>query len=392
MNNSLLIINGGSSSIKFAIYENDKPLKLIMGGEIEKIGSPHIKFSIKFSGKKKMVPIKATDQETAAHFLIDWLGKENQLATISVVGHRIVHGMQHTGPAELTAKLINELKKISAFDPEHMPSEIKLVEIFQKRKPEVKQIACFDTSFHRTMPDVAKLIPIPKIYRDKGIERYGFHGLSYSYLIEKLRQDAGDKVANGKVILAHLGSGSSIAAVRDGKSIDTSMAFTPTSGLMMGTRTGDIDPGLMLYFLKEEKMSADEISKLVNHESGLLAISETTADMQGLLEKRTTDNRAAQAIELYCYQAKKWIGSYAAALSGLDTLVFSGGIGENSPEIRADVCEGFEFLGIAIDERRNKNNEEIISGAKSKVTVRVIRTNEELMIAQLIQAFLKIAL
>jgi acetate kinase len=301
---------------------------------------------------------------------------------VKTIGHRIVYGMEHTEPEKITDKLLKELKAISPYDPEHLPAEIKLIEVFRKYYPDIQQVACFDTSFHDLMPDNAKLIPIPAKYRDKGVKRYGFHGLSYSYLMEEFKRTAGAEKAKGKIIIAHLGSGASLAAVKNGKSIETSMGFTPASGLTMSTRTGDFDPGVAWYLQKFEKLTPAQFNHLVNHESGLLAISETTADMQQLLQLQHKDKRAAKAVDFFCYQCIKWIGAFTAVLGGLDTLVFSGGIGEHAPEIRERICSGLLFLGIALDEKQNTKNDTVISTDVSKVLVRVIKTNEELMIAR----------
>jgi len=292
--------------------------------------------------------------------------------------------MSHTAPELITPKLLKELKKISAYDPDHLPEEIRLIEVFGMRYASIKQVACFDTSFHTSMPKVAKLLSIPRRFYEKGIQRYGFHGLSYSFLMDELHRLAGRDIANGKVILAHLGSGASLAAVKDGRSIDTSMGFTPASGLPMSTRTGDLDPGVAWYLMQFEKLSPKEFSHLINHESGLLGISQTSSDMRELMEVEDTNSNAKDAIELFCYQTKKWLGSFTTVLGGLDTLVFSGGIGEHSPEVRSKICDGLEFLGIELCEIKNMNNEAIISAIKSKVTVRVITTNEEVMIARLV--------
>jgi acetate kinase len=292
--------------------------------------------------------------------------------------------MQHTEPEKITPGLLDDLKKISSYDPEHLPEEIKLIEVFSRHYASLAQIACFDTSFHTSMPKVAKSLSIPRRYFDMGIRRYGFHGLSYSYLMEELDKATSSKASKEKIILAHLGNGASLAAIKDGKSIDTSMSFTPTAGIPMSTRTGDLDPGVAWYLIQEEKLSAKQFNHLINHESGLLGVSETNSDMRELIKLQTTDNRAAEAVELFCYQTKKWIGSYAAALGGLDILVFSGGIGENAPEVRERICSDLGFLGIELDEKRNSNNEAIISADHCRVTVRVIKTNEELMIARLV--------
>ena len=382
----ILTINGGSSSIKFSLYKIEDPLKQMFNGQIENIGSSKAKLSFNISAteQKNSINIKSTDTDEAANNLIDWLEKQEGFDSIKAIGHRIVHGMKHTEPEIISTELLQGLKKISPYDPEHLPEEIKLIEVFSKRYPSLKQVACFDTSFHTSMPTVAKMLAIPRRFYEKGIQRYGFHGLSYSYLMEELRRLAGNDIANGKVILAHLGSGSSLAAVKAGKSIDTSMGFTPAAGLPMGTRTGDLDPGVAWYLMKFEKLNAKEFNHLINHESGLLGVSEISSDMRELMEVEDTNGNAKDAIELFCYQTKKWIGSFTAVLGGLDTLVFSGGIGEHSPEVRSKICDNLEFLGIELDEIKNMNNEAIISTEKSKVTARVITTNEEVMIAKLI--------
>jgi acetate kinase len=314
--------------------------------------------------------------------LLDWLETLPDFASVKAVGHRVVHGMKHTEPEIVTPELLAELHRISPYDPDHLPREIELIEAFRLRHPELPQVACFDTAFHQTMPRVAKLLPIPRRFDAKGIQRYGFHGLSYAYLLEELARLGDPAAKRGRVILAHLGNGASLAAVRDGKSIDTSMCFTPTAGLVMSTRSGDLDPGLAPYLARTEKMTTQQFYDMVNHESELLGVSETSSDMRDLLAKEVADVRAAEAVALFCYQAKKWIGAYAAALGGLDTLVFAGGIGENAPLVRSRICEGLDFLGIELDKSRNAKTAAVISKNSSRVTVRVIRTDEELMIAR----------
>jgi acetate kinase len=386
----ILAINGGSSSIKFALFKAGNSLKQLFNGAIENIGTQKatLNFSNTIDQQKNSIDIEAADHDQAANHLIGWLEKQEHFDSIKAIGHRIVHGMDHTEPEPVTDDLLNELKKISAFDPEHLPEEIKLIEVFKKRHPAIKQIACFDTSFHTSMPVVAKLLSIPRRYFEMGIQRYGFHGLSYAYLVEELKRVAGEEAAKGKIILAHLGSGASLAAVKHGKSLDTSMGFTPTSGLPMGTRTGDLDPGVAWYLMQCEKLGPKKFNHLINHESGLLGISETNSDMRELMKIEDTDHRAKEAIELFCYQTKKWIGSFTTVLGGLDTLVFSGGIGEHSPEVRSKICDNLEFLGLELDEIKNINNEAIISTEKSKVKVRVITTNEDVMIARLVNDIL----
>ena len=387
---SILTINGGSSSIKFSLYKIEEPLKQIFNGQIENIGSAKAKLSFNNSidQQKNSISIKAANHNEAAGHLIDWLEKQQGFDAVKAIGHRIVHGMNHTEPEMVTVELLDELKKISAYDPDHLPEEIKLIELFRKRYPAFQQIACFDTSFHTCMPTEAKLLSIPRRYYDKGIHRYGFHGLSYSYLMQELESLAGKEAAQCRIILAHLGNGASLAAVKDGKSMDTSMGFTPASGLMMGTRTGDLDPGVAWYLMQFEKLSPKEFNHLINHESGLLGISGTSSDMRELIEVEDTNSRAAEAIELFCYQTKKWIGSFATILGGLDTLVFSGGIGEHSSEVRSKICDSLGFLGIELCEIKNMNNKAIISTEKSNVTVRVITTDEEVMIARLVNDIL----
>jgi acetate kinase len=280
--------------------------------------------------------------------------------------------------------MVEELHRLSPFDPEHLPEEILLTEAFHHRFPDLPQVACFDTTFHHALPRVARLLPIPRRYEALGVRRYGFHGLSYAFLMGELARLAGTKEAHGRIILAHLGNGASLAAVREGKPMDTSMGFTPTAGVPMSTRSGDLDPGLLWYLARTEGLDAKGFNEMVNFQSGLLGISETSSDMQDLLGRESQDGRAADAIALFCYQIRKWIGGFAAALTGLDTLIFAGGIGEKAPLVRARICAGLEFLGIELDEKRNAINEGMISTATSRVAVRVMRTDEELMIATLV--------
>ncbi len=380
----VLVINGGSSSIKFALYELSEPLTRKLSGKIERIGlaGTTLTFSDSVQQKQGRLKIPAANHKSALNFLIDWLEANPAFTSVKAIGHRVVHGMKHTEPERVTPKLLAELRRTAIYDPEHLPREIELIQAFHTRHPKLPQIACFDTAFHQTMPLVAKLLPIPRRYHAKGIQRYGFHGLSYAYLMEELVRLGDPAATKGRVILAHLGNGASLAAVRDGKSIDTSMSFTPTAGLVMSTRSGDLDPGLVAYLARTEKMMAAKFQKMVNHESGLLGISETSSDMRDLVARETKDVRAAEAVALFCYQTKKWIGSFAAALGGLDTLVFAGGIGENAAPVRARICDGLNFLGIELDQARNAKNAAVISANASAVKVRVIRTDEEQMIAR----------
>jgi acetate kinase len=390
-NAHILTINGGSSSIKFALYEAVNPLKRGPHGTVDRIGlrGTNLTFQNAVGERPASCPLAAASHKSAANSLLDWLEKQNDFTSVKAVGHRVVHGMKHTEPEIVTPKLLAELHRISPYDPEHLPSEIELIEVIRQRHPKLPQVACFDTAFHQTMPRVAKLLPIPRSYNAKGIQRYGFHGLSYSYLMEELTRLGDSSAKKGRVILAHLGNGASLAAVRDGKSIDTSMGFTPTAGLVMSTRSGDLDPGIAPYLARTEKITSQKFYEMASHKSGLLGVSETSSDMRDLLEHEKTDARAAEAIALFCYQVKKWIGAYAAALGGLDTLVFAGGIGENAPVVRARICDGLGFLGIELDKSSNAKTAAVISKISSRVNVRVIRTDEELMIARSVCRILK---
>ena len=383
-NPDILTINAGSSSIKFALYQTGERLEQRLHGSVDRIGLPGtiLAFGDSTGGKNGSVLFDSSDARSVSNALIDWLEGQIDFSSINGVGHRVVFGMTHTDPERVTQELLDELHRFISFDTDHMPAEVELIEVLRQRYPSMLQVACFDTAFHCTMPRVAKLLPISRRFDAKGIRRYGFHGLSYAYLIEELARVADTKEALRRVILAHLGSGASMAAVLEGKSIDTSMGFTPAGGLMMGTRPGDLDPGVAWYMMKSEHLTPKQFNEVINHGSGLLGISETSSDMRDLLAMETDDVRAAEAVALFCYQAKKWIGAFAAALGGLDTLVFAGGIGENCPVVRSRICEGLGFLGIELDDKRNQEIEGIISAATGRVTVRVIHTDEQLMIAR----------
>ena len=381
---SILAINGGSSSIKFALYETGPCLTRTLFGKMDRIGlgGTTLTFQSSSHAEKQTQDVTAPDHKSAANFLLKFLAQQNAFQSLIAVGHRLVHGMHHTAPELITAELLAELRRISPYDPEHLPREIELIELVRAQYPQLQQVACFDTSFHQTMPRVAKLLPIPRRYDAQGIQRYGFHGLSYEYLTAELQRLGDPAAPHGRVILAHLGNGASLAAVRDGQSIDTSMGFTPTAGLVMSTRTGDLDPGVAAYIERTEKVTPAQFYKMANHESGLVGISETSSDLRDLLARESGDVRAAEAVALFCYQAKKWIGAFTAALGGLDTLVFAGGIGENSALIRERICENLGFLGIEINPARNAAAEAVISTETSRVKIRIIATDEELMIAR----------
>ena len=381
---SVLTINGGSSSIKFALFRSGERLERWFDGKIDRIGQPDATLTFHDADRHRHgeCGMDQSDHKSVADHLIDWLEGHVSFDSIGAVGHRVVHGMHYSEPMLVTQELLDELHRICPYDPDHLPQEIGLIEAFRKRHTQLPQVACFDTAFHSTMPRVARLLPIPRRFDAHGIQRYGFHGLSYEYLMEELARVAGEEPSRGRVILAHLGNGASLAAVHGGKSIDTSMGFTPTGGLPMGTRSGDLDPGVAWHMMSAESLTAKQFNRIVNHECGLLGISETSSDMRDLLASQASDVRSAEAVELFCYQTRKWIGAFAAALGGLDTLVFAGGIGENTGEVRARICKDLQFLGIDLDESKNGVNAPLISSGAGRVQVRVIRTGEEQMIAR----------
>lgn len=390
---AVLTLNGGSSSIKFALYELGAPgtaPQRGLSGQLDRIGQPEARFTVRAvaGASPSSQPVVVASPAAAGQWLVDWLARQPALATVQAVGHRVVFGgAAHQAPEVVAPALLADLKQLIAYDPDHLPAEIALIEAVAARFPQLRQVACFDTAFHRAMPRVAQQLPLPRRLAAQGLRRYGFHGLSYAYLLEELGRQAGSAAAQDRVILAHLGSGASLAAVLGGQSQDTSMGFTPAAGLVMGTRSGDLDPGVAAY-LMQQQLTAKQFNHLINHESGLLGVSETSADMQDLLAAQATDTRAAEAVALFCYQARKWVGAYAAVLGGLDTLVFSGGIGEHAAEVRARICAGLEFLGLELDAAHNATHAAVISSAGSRVVVRVIPTDEERMLAQLVSGLL----
>jgi acetate kinase len=385
----ILTINGGSSSIRFALYRG-AALTRALHGKIDRIGLAGTVLTMSEPGRPDTHASIAGDRASVVAGLIDRLQASNVFASLDAVGHRVVHGMQHAEPEPVSEALLRELHRIGPYDPNHLPLEIELIEALRQKLPQLPQVACFDTAFHRSMPPVARLIAIPRRYQGDGVQRYGFHGLSYAYLLEELARLGDPAAAHGRVILAHLGNGASMAAILEGRSIDTSMGFTPASGLPMSTRSGDLDPGLFGYLCRTGQMSAAQFDRMANEESGLLGVSGISSDVRDLLAREGDDPRAAEALGLYCYQAKKCLGAYAAALGGLDTLVFAGGVGENAPAIRERICAGLGFLGIALDADLNAHGEPLISKAAARVRVHVIRTDEELMIARSVTRLLRL--
>ncbi len=386
---NILTLNAGSSSIKFALYRQAPALQRLLGGQVERIGSAEVVIDVQRlqpsaggAPQHARHAIPGGSFEATAQALLSWLEALPEFARVAGVGHRVVHGMAHSKPQLADDALLKALRHFQPDDPDHLPGEIRLIELLRERHPQLPQLACFDTAFHHDMPRVAQLLPIPRRYEALGLRRYGFHGLSYAYLMDELRRIAGVHAAQGRVVLAHLGGGASLAAVLGGQCIDTSMAFTPTAGLPMATRSGDLDPGIAAHLARTEGMRAQRFYDMANHESGLLGISGSSGDMRDLLAAEATDSRAAEAVAYFCYQTKKWIGAYTAALGGIDTLVFAGGIGEHAAPVRGRICEGLGFLGMALDAQRNAVHAPLISADSSRVQVRIMRTDEELMIAR----------
>lgn len=388
---SILAINSGSSTLKFSLFRAGGSPVRELSGLIDRIGSPQGTFTWMQEGASQgdRRIVATLDHASCLEPILECAQGKLAREPLLAIGHRVVHGGQeYREPQRVTPVVMEALQRLSPYDPEHLPAEIKLIEACARRYPRLPQVACFDTAFHQGMPNVARLLPIPRRYDKLGLQRYGFHGLSYAFLMKELARVGRQGEANGRIILAHLGNGASMAAVKDGKSVETTMGFTPASGMPMSRRSGDLDPGLVSYLARTEGMSADRFHRMVNTESGLLGVSEISSDMRDLLKEEQSDPRAADAVALFCYQAKKWIGALAAALGGVDTLVFSAGIGEHAPVIRARICEGLEFLGITIDRLRNEKNDAVISKEDGRATVRVIHTDEQREIAASVMALL----
>jgi acetate kinase len=355
----VLAVNGGSATVKSALFTFGAAPRALVRETIQKNGT------------------------TQAAGLVDWIDRQTRAIDLVAIGHRIVHGgARYHDPQLVTATLLDDLRQLVPFAPNHLPDALALIDALSRARPHVPQFVCFDTAFHHELPEVASRLPIPRAYDEQGVRRYGFHGLSFAYLLQELATLAGPRAAAGRIVLAHLGNGSSLAAVRDGRSIDTSMGFTPIGGVVMSTRSGDLDPGVVTFIGKSDGLTVDQLEDLLSHRAGLLGISDATGDMRALLEREATDSACRLAVAIYCYQIKKCIGAFAAALGGIETLVFSGGIGEHAPAVRARVCEGLEFLGVHVDGRANATDAPVISMPDSPVAVRVIPTDEELTIAR----------
>lgn len=375
-----LCLNSGSSSRKLALFRRGAGTEeLLAKGAAEEVGSRDGRLWIS-DGRGKTLCDSARDFSRAADPLLALFDEIERLRLPrpEAAGHRLVHGgVRHVEPERITPALIEDLRRLVPFAPLHLPGELAGIDSTGGRYADLPQVACFDTAFHRRMPEVAERFALPRALWDEGIRRFGFHGISYEYIMQALGERA-----PARIIIAHLGNGASMAAVRDGRPLDTTMGFTPTGGFMMGTRSGDLDPGILLYLLKEKHLDADALERLVNHQSGLLGVSGVGSDVKLLLDKREAEPHAAQAIEMFCYQVRKTIGALAAALGGLDLLIFTAGIGERAAPVRMEICRGLEHLGIRIDKGRNDMHADVISASGSRCVVRVIPTDEDLMIAR----------
>jgi acetate kinase len=372
---ALLTVNTGSSSLKFAVYDNEanRREKTV---SVERIGAPETLLQITQSSPIQVV---AQNHRGAIDQVLTRL-PELLRSTVRAIGHRLVHGgADHHEPKFITSSLIDELKQLRDIDPTHTPQAVGVIEGLMERFPGVPQIACFDTGFHRSMPAVAQWYPLPRWTIETGVRRYGFHGLSCESIVSQLQHMG---AGGGRLLIAHLGNGGSVTAVRNGTSVDTSMGFSPTGGLMMGTRSGDLDPTVITYIARKRTLDTNAVDRLVNEQSGLLGFSRVSRDMRDVLRAAASNAEAAEAIDLYCYIARKHFAALIAVLEGVDTIVFTGGIGENAAPVRENICAGLQHLGVQLDRQRNRTNNPVISNESSGVVVRVIHTDEELVIAK----------
>lgn len=383
-NMNILVINAGSSSIKTVLYNTPGGvLERILECNATNIGQEHGLVELVINDSKTNTQMIVSDHKVALDSVLETIDRTSPINTIDVIAYRVVYGgAKYYRPTDITDDVVTDLANFTDIDPEHAPVSLAIIKLLRQRLPDIRHVACFDTAFFHDIPDIAQIVPIPLRYRDKGIRRYGYHGLSYEYLADAFEMIAGKEARRGRVIYAHLGSGASMAATINGQPVDMTMGLTPTSGLVMGSRTGDIDPSLAWILANQSDVSTDKYQQIINHESGLLAVSELSSDMYTLLQNQSTNPKAALAVELFCYQARKAIGALATTIGGLDSLIFSGGMGEQAPEIRRRICEGLAFLGISIDSGANDQHALLISTQDSTVGVHVIPTDESLSIAR----------
>lgn len=388
----LLSVNAGSSSLKVAVFDSLDPARPITSLSVEGIGTDHGTLVPEGKYEQAQAERRIESLQEAAKLIQQWLSDTLTLSPQNVtgIGYRVVHGgPRYSSAVRIDDTVVSYLQSITSLAPNHMPATLDSVRAFQSAFPKSTHVACFDTGFFNDIPAVAQTLPLPlSLQREVGIKRFGFHGLSYESLLDDFALHEGEAARHGRVIIAHLGSGASVCAVKNGRPIDMSMGFTPVSGIMMSTRSGDIEPGVLTYLQATQHLSAEDISTLVSHQSGLLGVSGLSAEMHTLLDAQHTNDDAALAVELFCYKVKKQIGAYIAVLGGVDSIIFSGGIGERSAEVRARICSDFGFIGGILDEKRNRHNERLISGDGSSIGIHVIQSREDVSIIKQTSAVL----
>ncbi len=380
----LLTINPGSSSLKVGLFEAEGNSHQTLAAEAERIGLTGSRLRVTDSAGQVLFDDRTElpDHGAAMRVLLAWLRERGLDTRVCAVGCRIVHGgVRHSAPQLVTPALLADLRQLATVDPDHVPQALAIIQLTGEAYPAIPQVACFDTAFHRSMPRLAQIYPLPGRLAEAGLVRYGFHGLSCEFIAQELRAIDSAR-ADGRAIVAHLGSGASLTALRAGRSVDTTMGFSPAGGLMMGTRSGDLDPGVFLYLMQAHGLDAAAMNSLVNREAGLIGVSGDSHDVRDLLDREATDARAAEAIALFCYLARKFLGALVAVLGGLDILVFTAGIGEHAATVRQRICAGFEYLGLELDAARNAHHAPVVSSDGSRVVVRVMKTDEDLMIAR----------
>ena len=376
----VLCINSGSSSMKLAVIAvGDGEERTIARAAVEGIGGGQARSWLRVGDERTEDDAACTTHPAALDHALALLAdcEVGDLDRVSVIGHRLAHGgPDHVEPVLVDEAVVASLRKVIPLAPLHLPAAIAAVEAVRARYPSLPQVLCFDTAFHASMPEVARRLPIPDRFAEAGVRRYGFHGLSYEYVMSVLGEGR-----PSRIVIAHLGNGASLVAVSDGRSIDTTMGLTPTGGVIMGTRTGDLDPGVLIHLEREHRMSTDDVQRVVDREGGLRAVG-GTSDMVTLLERAKTDPRARLAVAMFGYSVRKAIGALAAALGGIDLLVFTGGIGEHAAVVRAEACRGLDAFGIALDPEKNERGEELLAAPGSRCIVRVIATDEDVVIAR----------
>jgi acetate kinase len=386
----IIIINAGSSSVKIASFSDDSSPQQLWSGAVDRIGLSNGCFHIRGPGNSVLIDEtrSVADHDEAFDAFFGFLEKRGYGGALRAVGHRVVHGGDECDcPMIVSAALEAHLWRLLPLAPLHLGHNLAGIAAARRARPDLPQVACFDTAFHHSLPRLARLTALPRVFEQKGIRRYGFHGLSYEYILDELGHHDREGVQRERIVIAHLGNGASMAAIHHGRSVETTMGFSALGGLPMGTRCGDLDPGIILHLLSEKEMALEEVEHLLYEESGILGISGISSNMQDLLA-RQDEGPAAEAIEFFCYQARKHLGALTAAVGGLDRLVFTGGMGANAPAIRAKICQGLECFGIHLDNDRNDHGDREISSGDSEVRVEVVPTNEALMIARHVRRLL----